>query len=73
MERIEANRAIVAHLAEAAECQPQLRFGQLLVTMGVLETKVHQHNPVDATFTLVDPFYEESTATLARVSNHAVI
>lgn len=71
MSRLEANHAILRHLSEAAERNPGLRFGQLLVTMGVIEMRITHHNPVDTSFVLVDPFYEESDVTLARVSNHA--
>jgi len=51
MDRLEANRAILAALAAEAERRPELRFHQLLADLGVEEPGR-------------DKFYEESEKTL---------
>lgn len=54
MTRLEANRAIMNKLMEEIEAQPQLRFKQLLASMGlIVPTR--------------DEFYEESIETLAKI------
>ena len=51
MDRLIANRAILAILAVEVERHPELRFHQLLVNVGIEETGK-------------DKFYEESEKTL---------
>lgn len=70
MDRLEANRAILKRLGEVVEANPALRFGQILVAWGVLQTRIEHHNPVDYTMTLLDPFQEESMTTLERLQRH---
>lgn len=52
--RLEANRAIVAKLAELVERNPDMRFHQLLQSVGV-------EKPPE------DQFYEESEQTLQNL------
>lgn len=61
--RQDANRAILALLAEQIEQHPQWRFGQLLMNTGVLQG---QYTPEGWTF--ADPFSEESTTILRRMN-----
>lgn len=65
--RQEANRLILERLAAEIEAHPDLRFGQILVNLGVLRVNRQYLAPTDWAETVSDPFYEESTATLARM------
>ena len=62
-----ANRDILAHLSTLVELYPDLRFGQILANIGIIQ---YQRDP--ASFDIIgikDPFHEESVETLQRVSN----
>ncbi len=59
MSRQEANLAILQRLLEAAEADPDLRFGQLLWNVGVLRAGEEGG--------LKDPYNDESTAILRRI------
>ena len=62
-----ANRDILSHLFTLVELYPDLRFGQILVNIGIIQ---YQRDP--ASFDVIgvkDPFNEESVETLQRVSN----
>lgn len=59
MSRQEANLAILQRLLEAAEADPDLRFGQLLWNVGVLMAGEEGG--------LKDPYNDESTAILRRI------
>jgi hypothetical protein len=66
-QRQAANRDILAHLYTLVELYPDLRFGQILVNLDVIQ---YQRDP--ASFDVIgikDPFNEESVETLQRVNN----
>ena len=66
-QRQAANRDILAHLSTLVELYPDLRFGQILVNLDVIQ---YQRDP--AGFDIIgikDPFNEESVETLQRVNN----
>lgn len=69
--RQEANRLILERLAAEIEAHPDLRFGQILVNLGVLQVNRQHLSPTDWVTSVADPFYEESTATLARMEQRA--
>lgn len=60
--RIEANRAIVAKIAEAVEKFPDWRFHQIMQNLG-LELGAPGR----------DPFYEESGKTLAELEKTSAV
>lgn len=60
MTRQEANRKILEILSEIVEAQPDWRFGQILDIAG---TVLQGH----------DMFFEESTATLKRMADYAIV
>lgn len=66
-----ANREILKDIAEMVEKYPDLRFGQILVNLGIIQ---YTHNlDIDSISrspisTVVDPFSEESAITLNRIS-----
>lgn len=65
--RQQANRDILAHLYTLVELYPDLRFGQILVNLDVIQ---YQIDPASFdTIGIKDPFHEESVETLQRVSN----
>jgi hypothetical protein len=69
--RQKANQLIVGLLAEAVAKYPDLRFGQILTSMAVLNKE--EHDTPDGVFhTIKDPFYEESIATLSRIVEKGV-
>ena len=69
--RKKANTIILGLLAEAVTKYPDLRFGQLLTAMAVLDKD--EHDTPDGVFrTIKDPFYEESTVTLERILEKGV-
>lgn len=63
--RQEANVEILQMLGEAVMKYPDLRFGQILVNLGIIQ---YQRDP--ASFDIIgikDPFNEESVVTLNRM------
>lgn len=64
LSRQEHNKEIMDILSEYVEQYPNLRFGQLLAVAGVITYNPIQMGGVET----VDPFNEESIATLTRVS-----
>ena len=69
--RQQANRDIISHLSILVESHPELRFGQILAMLDIIQYKTvnkigglgsHVIEPVD-------PFYEESVDMLTRVRN----
>jgi len=60
MNRLEANRKIVAALTAAVEKYPDWRFHQLLQNIGL------EPHPM-ASDAKIDRFYEESTETLEKM------
>jgi len=61
-----ANRELVKILSELVESHPDLRFGQLLMTQGFLESYT-TGNQFDSDTHIQDPFNEEPMTTLKRV------
>lgn len=62
--RQEANVEILQMLGEAVMKYPDLRFGQILVNLGIIE---YERNTYDETLITKDPFNEESVVTLNRM------
>lgn len=62
--RQEANVEILQMLGEAVMKYPDLRFGQILVNLGIIE---YERNTYDETLVAKDPFNEESVVTLNRM------
>lgn len=65
--RQQANYGILAHLYKLVELYPNLRFGQILTNLDIIQ---YQRDP--ASFDIIgikDPFNEESVVTLQRVDN----
>ena len=69
--RQQANREIISHLSTLVESHPELRFGQILAILDVIQYKtVNKVGALGAHVTeTVDPFYEEPVVTLQRVEN----
>lgn len=63
--RQECNREIIKLLSDAVEKNPDLRFGQLLVCLDIVEGSFDEEH----TYRLRDPFYEESADTWKRIKN----
>ena len=61
-----ANREILKDISEMVEKCPDLRFGQILVNLGIIE---YERNTYDETLITKDPFNEESVTTLYRMRN----
>lgn len=69
--RQQDNKTILRLLTAAVEKYPDLRFGQLLHSLRVLN--MEEHDTPDGVFhTVKDPFYEESSVTLSRVFEKGV-
>lgn len=69
--RQEANLEILNKIGMAVMKYPDLRFGQILVNLGIIE---YQRDP--ASFDKIgvkDPFNEESVITLQRIKNNNVL
>lgn len=63
--RQQANREILKNIEEMVNKYPDLRFGQILVNLGIIQ---YQRDP--ASFDIIgikDPFNEESVVTLNRI------
>ena len=66
-----ANREILKNIAEMVEKYPDLRFGQILANLGIIQ---YTHDldidsiSLSPISTVVDPFSEESVITLNRIS-----
>jgi hypothetical protein len=61
-----ANREILNDISNMVEKCPDLRFGQILVNLGIIE---YERNTYDETLITKDPFQEESVITLYRMRN----
>ena len=62
--RQEANLEILNEIGAAIVKYPDLRFGQILVNLGIIK---YERNTYDETLITKDPFYEESVITLNRI------
>lgn len=63
--RQQANQEILRNIEEMVNKHPDLRFGQILVNIGIIQ---YQRDP--ASFDIIgikDPFNEESVVTLNRI------
>ena len=63
--RQQANQEILRSIEEMVNKHPDLRFGQILVNLGIIQ---YQRDP--ASFDIIgikDPFNEESVVTLNRI------
>lgn len=69
--RQQANRDIISHLSILIESHPELRFGQILAMLDIIQYKtVNKIGVLGAHVTeTIDPFYEEPVVTLQRVEN----
>lgn len=59
MTRLEANKILVEILSAYIQQYPDIRFGQALFNLGLIQRKPDSLD-------IEDPFYEESTKTLSR-------
>lgn len=64
--RQEANLEILNKIGMVVRKYPDLRFGQILVNLGIIE---YELNTYDETLITKDPFNEESVVTLNRMKN----
>lgn len=64
--RYQYNTAIINRLKELIEKYPELRFNQLLIDCGVLNSEDHMVLSTGSSF-IKDPFYEESEVTWKRM------
>ena len=65
--RQQANIEILQMLGDAVMKYPDLRFGQILVNLGIIE---YERNTYDETLITKDPFNEESVVTLNRMKTN---
>ena len=70
-----ANRDIISHLSTLVELYPDLRFGQILAISNAIQYEhcakqsLVSRDPDPYIEIVKDPFYEESTVILQRVTN----
>lgn len=62
--RQNANIEILQMIGDVVMKYPDLRFGQILVNLGIIE---YERNTYDETLITKDPFNEESVVTLNRM------
>ena len=62
--RESANKALLATLGAYLEAHPQIRFGQALVNLGIIQYDVTDYGDCK----VIDPFNEEPVDMLARIS-----
>lgn len=69
--RQQANRDIISHLSILVESYPELRFGQILAMLDIIQYKtVNKIGVLGAHVTeTIDLFHEEPVVTLQRVEN----
>lgn len=65
--RQNANVEILQMIGDAVMKYPDLRFGQILVNLGIIE---YERNTYDETLITKDPFNEESVVTLNRIKKN---
>jgi hypothetical protein len=63
--RQKANLAILEKIKETINSHPELRFGQLLVTLGIIE---YNYDKICDVFVPKDIFHEESVITLNKLN-----
>lgn len=64
MTRQEANIKILKHIEEVVNEYPDLRFGQILANLGIVE---YEYNTYDDAVITKDPFHVESVDTLKKI------
>lgn len=64
MTRQEANIKILKYIEEMVNEYPDLRFGQILANLGIIE---YEYNTYDETIITKDPFHIESVDTLKNI------
>lgn len=62
-----ANREIVKEISDMVESHPDLRFGQILATLGIINYSPDVDS--DGVHKVIDPFGEESGTILNRIKN----
>jgi hypothetical protein len=62
--RQESNREILSYISEMVEKYPDLRFGQILANLHIIE---YEHDYINDVSTVKDPFNEESIVTASRI------
>ena len=67
MTKQQANRAIAGILLEQIEKHPELRFGQLLLNLDMVKTKMVKEKGIDKPDGLIDEYYLEPDRLLIRV------
>lgn len=67
--RQSANLDILTAIEEMVMKYPDLRFGQILVNLGIIE---YERNTYDETLITKDPFNEESVVTLNRMKEKSI-
>ena len=69
--RQQANKDIIQHLTDMVNKYPELRFGQILAMLDIIQYKtINKIGALGAhVIEPVAPFHEESVETLKRVSN----
>lgn len=69
--RQQANREIISHLSTIVEFHPELRFGQILAMLDIIQYKtvIKIGGLGSHVIETVDPFHEEPVVTLQRVEN----
>ena len=65
--RQNTNVEILQMIGDAVMKYPDLRFGQILVNLGIIE---YERNTYDETLITKDPFNEESVVTLNRMKEN---
>ena len=63
-ERQQSNLKILDLIMEYVDKYPQLRFGQILANLNII-----QYDDADQKHPVIDPFYEESTEMYNRIMN----
>lgn len=67
-QRQSANREILKYIENLVEKEPQLRFGQILAILNIIQYKWENGENIT-----LDPFYKESVTILNDIKNHESI
>lgn len=65
--RQKANLAILEKIKETIDSYPELRFGQILAALGIIE---YYHDKICDVCIPIDIFHEESVITLSKLNNN---
>lgn len=66
--RQKANLAILEKIKETIDSYPELRFGQILVTLGIIE---YHYDKICDVYIPKDIFHEESVITLSKLNKNS--